>query len=261
MIVSFLGSCNVSSLSLSSIAENNFAAANLFGKLANINGDLDATDIQDSSLIKQLTGGDTINAARKYKEPLEFKNQASLIFAMNDLPKVTDYSQAYFNRILILETPNSFTPDSENYDANILSKITTDKARCHILNKALEGLARLQNNGWKFSESPKSNKKLKEYKITCNHIEAFLEETCQSVPGGQVAKHRLYDLYKFWVMSNGFRQVSSRTFYNRVNKSSAIKVKNSRKYINKKTQRVFENIAIDEKIADQYGFNDIKLKY
>ena len=256
MIVKFLGASNVSSLSLSAIAENNFAAANLFNKLANINGDLDSTDLQDSSLIKQLTGGDTINADRKYKEPLEFKNKASLIFAMNALPKVLDYSNAYFNRLLILETPNIFTPDTDNFDPDIVEKITNDKAKSHILNKAIDGLTRLKSNGWQFSESKKSNEILRDYKITCNHVEAFLEEACNGVPGGIVVKYKLYDLYKLWVSQNGFRQIASRTFYDRVRKSSVIKVKNSRKYINAKTQRVFENIEINEPIADQYGFNN-----
>src|SRR5262249_21334474 len=59
-ISNLLGSDNVSSVPLQALSEDRFSAADLFGKLANICGDLDARTIERTDLFKQVTGGDVI---------------------------------------------------------------------------------------------------------------------------------------------------------------------------------------------------------
>ncbi|GAB6099278.1 hypothetical protein JCM16358_11570 [Halanaerocella petrolearia] len=244
VITSLLGGQNYSSLKLQTIAENDFAAANLFGKLANINGDLDSNDIQDTSLIKQLTGGDIVSVDQKYKDRLEFKNRATFIFALNNLPKVKDYSKAYFNRLIILETPNTFTKDSSKYDPKIGEKITTEVAKSHALNKALEGIKRLEDNDWQFTRCKSSEELISNYIAEANSVVAFLKETCEETPDEYITKEKLYQEFKDWSEKNGYRKMTKKTFGKRVAKNPIIKVGQDLKFLGGKTTRIWTNIDL-----------------
>ena len=148
----FLGPTNVSSVSLSQMANNNYVASKLFGKLANINGDLDTNDVLDTSLFKQLTGGDLITADRKYKDALDFVNRAKLIFLTNQLPMTLDYSDGFFSRWIIVDFPYVFgdVEDRERgikkANKGIVEELCTREEFSGFLNWCLEGLDRLMQN-------------------------------------------------------------------------------------------------------------------
>ena len=89
-------------MELINIAENRFATADLLGKLANLCGDIDTRAIRQSSTFKEITGGDTIAAERKFGQPFSFRPFALLIFSANEAPFSADQSEAWFDRWLIL---------------------------------------------------------------------------------------------------------------------------------------------------------------
>ena len=64
LIAALLGKENVAAVPIQTMGEDRFAASSLFGKLANICGDLDARAIQRTDLFKQVTGGDPIFAQK-----------------------------------------------------------------------------------------------------------------------------------------------------------------------------------------------------
>ena len=61
-----LGARNCSTVGLHQLVENRFRAATLFGKLANLAGDLDSRWLDNTAMFKAITGGDTIQAEYKY---------------------------------------------------------------------------------------------------------------------------------------------------------------------------------------------------
>jgi len=252
LINSLLGSSNYSSLKLKAIAEDQFAAADLFGKLANINGDLDSTDITETSLIKQLTGGDVVQVDQKYKERLQFQNRAKLYFALNDLPVIRDYSQAFFKRLIILDTPNTFRPGDEKYDPDLTQKITTESVKSALLNKALEGLKRLKLNDWQFTECPSSMEQVKEYQVEANLVIAFLDEMCVEKPGKSIVKQELYEIYDRWSRVNNYHPFGKRKFLARVRDNPIIRVKDSKKRVDGKSVRLFQNIKINDDAKSKY---------
>ena len=67
LIESFLGAENVSHVSLKDMNEDRFAKAELFGKMANICGDLESHKILDISAFKQLSSGDTLERRKRIK--------------------------------------------------------------------------------------------------------------------------------------------------------------------------------------------------
>ena len=76
-----LGEENTSTTALQSLADNRFASAGLFGKMANIYTDLSPKLIKDAGLFKMLTGGsDHVPGEKKFQQPFDFVNPAKLIF-------------------------------------------------------------------------------------------------------------------------------------------------------------------------------------
>jgi phage/plasmid-associated DNA primase len=96
------GRANVSATSLQALSENRFSGAELFGRLANICGDLDARAVKRTDLFKQLTGGDLIQAERKFAHPFSFTCFALPLFSANEAPLSSDQTDAWFDRWLVV---------------------------------------------------------------------------------------------------------------------------------------------------------------
>lgn len=97
-----LGKHNVASQSLRSLSSDRFSAAELFGKIANIRSDIEASYMEDSSVFKQLTGGDMMSAQRKFQQPFDFRPWATPIFSANKVWRSEDDTSGYFRRWVIL---------------------------------------------------------------------------------------------------------------------------------------------------------------
>lgn len=102
------GHGNTAGVSLHMLAEDRFAAANLYGMMLNTCADLSAAHLADTSLFKQMTGGDLIHANRKYGHEFAFTNTALFAFSANRIPTVSEASSAYVERIKPFSFPHSF---------------------------------------------------------------------------------------------------------------------------------------------------------
>lgn len=140
---SFLGAENISAVELQEF-EKPFSVAELYGKLANVVGDLSAKEIYHSGRLKSLTGGDLLLAEKKFQNPFYFVNHAKLIYSANDLPKTFDGTRAFWRRVMLINFTQCFTGDGDIKD--LWREFTTDKELSGILNLAIEGLHRLNDN-------------------------------------------------------------------------------------------------------------------
>lgn len=174
LIKYFLGAENCSSIPLSQLVPSSTSVCELYGRLANLAGDLSNTDLKDTGMFKQVTGQDLITAKRKYLNDLFFTNYAKIMFACNELPKVYDLSDGFWSRWILFEFPYKFvreeefneTPKSERdflkiMDESIIHKLTTPEELSGLLNMALEGLERLiKNKGFSNSKGTEEIKDL-----------------------------------------------------------------------------------------------------
>ncbi|MEM4914097.1 MAG: phage/plasmid primase, P4 family [Desulfurococcaceae archaeon] len=112
LIEKILSRVNISCVSLSDLDPriNRFAAADLFNKLANISSE-PAKRLFDPTLLKMLTGEDLIRVERKFRDGFNMRNYAKMIFAANELPRVTEDTYAHWRRWIVIEFPNRFNPD------------------------------------------------------------------------------------------------------------------------------------------------------
>lgn len=133
VISELLGNDNVSNVSLQDLCNEKFKTAELVGKIANISADLPASYIPDISIFKALTGDDSILVEKKFQNPFKFKNKAPLIFGSNNVPGVSDKSQAFYNRIILIEFPHVF-----KVNPNKFAELTTEANKSALLNIFIE---------------------------------------------------------------------------------------------------------------------------
>ena len=212
LILNMLGDKNVSNKSLQSLANETFATAQLFGKMANIYSDLNGNAVKQTGTLKMLTGGDKVDAQYKYGKSFNFYNNAKLIFSANKLPPVHDYNKAFFDRLHIVECPYHFT--EEEADPELTKKLTTENAMSAFLNKALEGAQRLLENK-KFSSIPEINNNLHRYRVSSDSVSEFLYTRTESNMEAKTSKKKLYTAYKHWCDRQNRKPVAQRTFSRR----------------------------------------------
>lgn len=102
------GAENISAVTLHNLADDKFAAANVYGKMLNVAADLSSKHVEDLSMFKMILGEDVVNANRKYGAQFTFTNQALFAFSANELPTVSESSNAYTERMKPFAFPHSF---------------------------------------------------------------------------------------------------------------------------------------------------------
>jgi len=140
-IRAFLGARNVSSLNLDQIAHERFAAAQLFGKLANICDDLSSRHLSDTSLFKRIVGGDPILADRKHREPITFRPFARLLFSANEYPQSADASSGFYDRWVVIPCTQAFRGQRGEIARHVLdAQLAAPQELSGVLNRALAAL-------------------------------------------------------------------------------------------------------------------------
>jgi putative DNA primase/helicase len=94
VVVVMLGTQNVSHQSLHDLASGRFTKAELFGKLANSNADIESRDVKNSGVLKQLVAGDSIQFERKYRDPFSGPSTARLLFSAKQDASDPGYQQS-----------------------------------------------------------------------------------------------------------------------------------------------------------------------
>jgi P4 family phage/plasmid primase-like protien len=187
-----LGEENVSNQSLQALSEGGFAIASLYNRNANIFGDLPAKAFQDVGKIKELTGGDTIEANQKFKEYIKFKNHAKLISSCNEVPETPDQSDAFFRRAIIINFPKSF---QDNPNPNLLNELCTKENLWDFFKSSINAfkLAK-ENNGWILNET--TEKKRDKYVVYSNSAVAFCGIALEYDPESRLASEAIYEQYE-----------------------------------------------------------------
>ena len=119
--------------------------ARLQGKRFILCNEPDKGSYFNESLLKQLTGGDTIAARGLYSDFIEFKPQFKLFVTANSLPNVRDNSLFASGRIKILNFPHHFS--EEQQDKTLKEKLTSNEAKSAILNWLIDGYNKYKKEG------------------------------------------------------------------------------------------------------------------
>jgi len=203
-----LGKKNVSNIPWQEIGDK-FKTAELLGKLANVFSDLPSKSIDDTGIFKVVTGEDYLMAEKKNKNPFKFKPFARLVFSCNELPRnYVDRTEGFYRRLIIV--PFSRQIEKSKIDKSLKYKFQREKEG--ILNWALEGLKRLYENNFEFSENELTDGVKKEYKRENNNVISFVEECCELDGLFSCSRIEIYEAYKEFCGEAGLKALSQIKF-------------------------------------------------
>lgn len=210
LLISFLGKENIASSSMQALEQSEYSRAKLYGKMANLCADIPKSPIENTDIIKSLTGNDIIEAREIYKQPIEFHNTAKLIFSCNILPPFyNDRSFALKRRRCLIDFPLEFVGDK--CDKQIFNKLTTPTELSGLLNVALWGLVQLlMNRGFQLDD------KVEEidfaYTVKSDSIRGFAMVILEADPDEKVLASTVNRYYRKWCDFNNLHPKGTTKF-------------------------------------------------
>lgn len=152
------------------LATDRFASAELFGKTANICGDIERFTFNSTAEFKKITGEDVTSAQRKNGHPFTFQSEATMVFSGNKMPASRDVSFGWFRRWLIIP----MTRRIEGPPDRTLNQRMADELD-GVLLRAVLGLREAMDQGG-FDEPSICKDALLEYEYSCNTSALFVNE-------------------------------------------------------------------------------------
>ena len=180
LIIKFIGSKNMSGISLQDISGDKFSTVSLYGKHINVYDDLSSTDLQEVGTFKMVTGNGWISGEQKFCDKFSFRNFAKLMFATNKIPKIknNDDDTAYYKRWIVLRFDNVFDKTNKKTNKNLINEIVTEDEMSGLFNWAVEGLRRiLKNQDFSLNSDLKDIKYLMER--NSSDIAKFVHDCCE----------------------------------------------------------------------------------
>ena len=133
-----------------------------------------------------------------------YKPVCKLVFSLNNLPYSKDRSLGFQRRLIIIPFRKTFReddPQTKNFN-ELLRELMNELDG--ILNFALEGLARLRKNKFKFSTSTTIQEMQKEYRELINPFHQFIDEVLeQGDETDRIPNSDMISAFSAWCKDNG----------------------------------------------------------
>jgi putative DNA primase/helicase len=160
----------------------------------------------NESLVKDLTGGDTISARFMRAEFFQFKPQFKLLIRGNHKPQIRGTDDGIWRRILLVPF-NVQIPRGE-VDPNLPDRLLEELPG--ILAWALRGCMEWQREG--LQPPAQVQAAVDGYRAEMDTFGAFLDERCVIATDAKARASKLYSAFKQWCDQAGERFVSQRRF-------------------------------------------------
>ncbi|MFF0713607.1 DNA primase family protein [Streptomyces bauhiniae] len=187
----------------------NFGLATLIGKPLALISDARLSGSDNTPVVERLltiSGEDTIDIDRKYREQWTGKLPTRLMMLSNELPHFGDSSGVIARRFIVLNLTVSWLGKE---DTTLLDRLTAEMPG--ILNWALDGLARLQRNR-RITEPAASREAVTTMQDTASPTSAFLRERCMTGPTCTIPVDSLWAVWREWAEDNGVKPGTKQVF-------------------------------------------------
>jgi putative DNA primase/helicase len=165
-----------------------------------------------STVIERLlciSGEDRLTIDRKHKESVTMKLPARFIFLTNELPRLTDASNALAGRFMLLKINKSwFGREDLGLEGRLMQELAG------ILLWALQGWVRLRQRG-RFIQPASSQDAIEELENLCSPVSAFVRDKCIVGPAYRVYIDNLYAAWQDWCRTEGRSIVSTKQTFGR----------------------------------------------
>ena len=186
-IISFVlrklhGEENIAAMPLAELGDR-FSLSALLEKRVCICPENPQLKILDTSTLKALTGRDAVKVEKKYETPGTTVFNTKIIVNSNHYLRADDHSTGFWERILPIPFKVTFLPVKElvkkvksryfkERDTKLEKKLEGEMAG--IFNWAMEGLMRLKDNGWAFTDSKSVAELKNEMILHCRPVLVFV---------------------------------------------------------------------------------------
>lgn len=199
--------------SVAKVEKSPFARADLQHCLLMVDDDLKMEALDQTNNLKSIiTAEIPMDLEKKGIQSYQGRLYVRLMaFGNSNLQALHDRSYGFFRRQIILEARER---PADREDDPFLAHMLLQEIE-GILLWAIEGLERLEINGFRFSQSRKARENLLNSMLRSNNVLEFLRSNgyIRFDPEGAASSRALYSAYRDWCEDNALNSLSSNSFW------------------------------------------------
>lgn len=196
LLRNIIGGENISGWSVFNLENNNsFCQADMVTKKYNICGDLPSIKVP-FDFIKAATGNDIIPIKPIWKEPYNTINACKMLFMMNNMIVISDFSDGALSRIIT--TVWGVQINEKDVDPHLLEKLTTNSEISGFFNLLTDSYDNLmERRHFIFNPSTEDTEALLS-ELRGEDAVLFITEKCVTGKDLKYDRKMMYDDYKEW---------------------------------------------------------------
>jgi len=211
VLTRLVGAANVCGPTISSLA-GPFGLQPLIGKSLAVVSDARFACKDMPTVVERLlciSGEDTLTIERKHIGSATLRLPTRLMFLTNELPRLSESSGALAGRFLVLRLAESFYGRE---DRELTDKLYAELPG--ILLWAVDGWKRLNSHG-RFVQPASGEDAVRDLEDLSSPVGAFVRDRCVVGPNFRAWTSELYEAWKSWCESEGWRSVSTNASFGR----------------------------------------------
>ena len=197
----------------------------------------------EESVVKQITGNDTISARAPYGQPFSYRPQFKIWMSTNHKPEIPDGSEAIWDRMRLIPFTQRF--EGKKADSKLPAKLREELPG--VLAWAVRGCVAWVEHGLGSAKAVEAA--TADYRAETDVLEQFFQERCYFYPEGKVTWSDLYKAWEEWCDEMGKQAGTQTSFTRRVNERGV--VKNFELADFHKKVRGWRGISLEEPSGDQ----------
>ncbi|MBA7592432.1 hypothetical protein ES708_34615 [subsurface metagenome] len=202
-IIHLLGKKNTTGWSSKGLG-GKFALATLQDKYANIGSEESAMTIKDVAVLKDITGGGTITAQNKFKNPFEFTPFCKIILNGNRLPSSPILDDAWMRRQYPICFPYQFIKGGTIPEIKkIMETIKQEEWEGLAYKLINEYLPKLIRNDWEFTNEMGMEEMRTYYTQQVDPVRTFVSSFCNRTITGYIPCGEFKEKCVEWLTDQG----------------------------------------------------------
>ena len=178
--------------------------ARLFGARMAVASETEAGDRLDEAKLKEITGGDFLEARRMREDPWQFKPSHTLFLHTNNRPKVRGGDEGIWRRLCLIPWAVTIPPGER--DSRLADKLADEGPG--ILNWIIEGVRRYLDAG--LVDPDVVRDATADYRADEDHLGRFIADCCILDPTARVPAGALRTAYERWCDTMGEQSQSAK---------------------------------------------------
>ena len=169
-----LGKENYSNETLHDLSTDRFASASLLGKLLNCFSDIESNELDRVGILKAILAGEWISAQFKNGQKFKFNPFCKMVFSCNRFPRVSDNTESFFRRWIIVKWERSFEGDPQR-DEKLVEKLSSNQEELNLVFSTIVHLSRKLYQTRKFTNTKKASELRTEWNQNADPVETFID--------------------------------------------------------------------------------------